>query len=300
MKKILVLAGMLSLSPLHAQMVPAIEHTAAIPPGMNFDNPPVQLNEKERKALEIVREWKKNPDKPRKAADGSVKYLFGATLPTLICTPLQVCAIRLQPGEVVNDVHAGDASRWQITPSMIGSGNTAITNVIVKPTESGLVTNVIITTDRRSYTIKLVSAKHEWMPSISFDYPDEADRAWENYRAAQAKHAYATTLPTGQNIADLDFNFRLGGDSPKWKPQRVYTDGVKTYIQFPSSKFADEAPALVALAGGGMFSDPKEQIVNYRLVGDKFVVDQVLERAALISGVGNEQVRVTIDRTEEE
>lgn len=300
MKKIFVLAGALSFSPLHAQMVPAIEHTAAIPPGMNFDNSPVQLNDKERKALAIVREWKKNPDKPRKAADGSVKYLFGATLPTLICTPLQVCAIRLQSGEVVNDVHAGDSSRWKITPSMIGGGNNAITNVIVKPTESGLVTNVIITTDRRSYTIKLVSAKHEWMPSISFDYPDEADRAWENYRAAQAKHAYATTLPTGQNIADLDFNFRLGGDNPKWKPQRVYTDGVKTYIQFPSSKFADEAPALVALAGGGIFSDPREQIVNYRLVGDRFVVDQVLERAALISGVGSEQVRVTIDRLEGE
>jgi type IV secretion system protein VirB9 len=292
----------LSLSPLAAlaQMVPAIDHTASIQPGMALGSQPVILNDKEKAALAIVREWKKNPDKPKRGPDGSVKYLYGATMPTLLCTPLQVCAIRFQPGEVVNDVSVGDQHRWKITPATIGSGASAVTTAIVKPTESGLKTSAIITTDRRMYTINLVSTRHEWMPVLAFDYPDEADRAWENYRAAQARHAYATTLPTGENIASLDFGFKLDGDNPKWKPKRVYTDGVKTYIQFPSARFADEAPALVALEGGGIFSDPSEQIVNYRLIGDRFVVDQVLERAALISGVGSDQTRVTIERVEGE
>ena len=292
LKKI-VLALALTPFAAQAQTVPAI---APAPAQVSMSNPPVPLNSKERRALELVREWKRNPDKPRREADGSVKYLHGATLPTLICTPLQVCAIRLQEGEVVNDVHAGDASRWKITRAMTGTGQSEITNVVVKPIESGLVTNMIITTDRRSYTVKLVSTKHEWMPSISFAYPDDADNLWEKYRSAQAKAVHASTLPSGQNIAALDFDFRLGGDNPKWKPKRVYTDGVKTYIQFPSSRFADEAPALVALGNdGGLFSDPSTQLVNYRLIGDRFVVDQVLERAALISGVGSGQVKVTID-----
>lgn len=301
MKKIFVIAGMV-LSPLaaYAQMVPAIDHTASISPGF-MENPEVTLSDKEKKALEFSEKWKKNPEKPRRGENGSVTYLYGATLPTLICATLEICAIRLQKGEVVNNVNVGDV-RWKFEPSVVGQKGTpnAITYVIVKPLEPGLTTSTIITTDRRSYTIKLVSTKNKGVSEINFDYPEDTAQAWDEYRAAQAKHAYATTLPTGQSIEKLDFGFRMSGDSPKWKPKRVYTDGVKTYIQFPSSSLADEAPALVALQGGGLFSDPEKQIVNYRLAGDRFVVDQVLERAALISGVGRDQIRVTIERAEAE
>ena len=283
-----------------AQMVPAIDHTAAISPAEFVPaNPQIELNDKERRALQLVREWKKNPQKPQRSADGSVVYVFGATLPTLICTPLQVCTVRLQPGEVANDVTIGDQARWEVTRATIGSGPSAIETAVVKARDTGLTTSLLVTTDRRSYTIQLKSARHEWMPSISFVYPDDMARVWESHKAAQAKRVYATTLPTGERIDSLDFGFRVSGDSPKWKPRRVYTDGTKTYIQFPSSRFADEAPALVALEGGGLFSDPKEQIVNYRLIGDRFVVDGLPERMALISGVGSDQVRVIIERGEE-
>lgn len=107
----------------------------------------------------------------------------------------------------------------------------------------------------------------------------------------------ATTLPTGQNLANLDFGYEIRGDHPRWTPQRVYTDGVKTYIQFPSASFAgSEAPALVSLArDGGLFSKPTQELVNYRVIGDRYVVDQVIDRAALISGVGSSQVEVIIE-----
>ncbi|BCT69513.1 P-type conjugative transfer protein TrbG [Nitrosospira sp. NRS527] len=300
MKKLLVIALAFATFAAEAQMVPPIERTALAAPAPTIEaaSTPIRLTEKEEKALDIVRQWRKNPDKPRRSGDGTVMYLYGATLPTLICTPLQVCAIRLQAGEVVNDVHAGDSARWRITPSMIGNGPSAIINVIVKPTDSGLTTNLIITTDRRSYTVLLKSARIEWMPAIAFDYPDEQERTWANYRAGQGRATYASTLPSGENVAALDFRFSMGGDNPKWKPQRVYTDGVKTYIQFPSSHFADEAPALVTIGkGGSLWSGPATQLVNYRLIGDRYVVDQVIDRAALVSGVGGEQVKVTIDYT---
>jgi type IV secretion system protein VirB9 len=185
----------------------------------------------------------------------------------------------------------------------VGSGPNATVNAIVKPRDTGLTTSVLITTDRRSYTIQLKSARHEWMPFISFTYPDEVDRAWEGYKAAQAKRVYATTLPTGENIASLDFGFRMSGDSPKWKPKRIYANVAlgKVFIQFPSSAFVGEVPALVALGkDGGWFSEPSEQIVNYRRDGDLFVVDGIPEKMMLISGVGREQTSVTIDRVEEE
>jgi type IV secretion system protein VirB9 len=297
MKKSIFVLSVLSASIAQAQVVPPIERTAFAVP-MEAAPTRIELNDKEQAALEIVRKWRNNPDKPRRAADGTVMYLYGATLPTLICTPLQVCAIRLQPGEVVNDVHSGDSARWRITPSIIGGGPSAITNVIVKPTDSGLTTNLIITTDRRSYTIVLKSANHEWMPAIAFDYPDEQARTWADYQKRQSKAEHGATLSTGQNTAALDFGFSMGGDSPKWKPQRIYSDGVKTYIQFPSAHFADEAPVLVTIGkGGSLWSGPSTKLVNYRLVGDRYVVDQVLDKAMLISGVGSEQVKVTIDYT---
>jgi type IV secretory pathway VirB9-like protein len=169
MKKRLWVGALVFATSASAQMVPPIEQGEPVVQAMNIPAVPVSLNSKEQRALEIAREWKNNPDKPRRSADGGVIYLYGATLPTLICTPLQVCAIRLQPGEEVNDVHAGDATRWRITPAMIGSGASAITVVMVKPTESGLITNLIINTNRRSYTLKLMATRHEWVSYVAFD-----------------------------------------------------------------------------------------------------------------------------------
>jgi type IV secretion system protein TrbG len=284
-----------------AQMVPAIEQGAPLVTAMSAPSDAASINEKERKSLEIAREWKNNPDKPRRSADGGAVYLYGATLPTLICTTLQVCAIRLQPGEIVNDEpHVGDRVRWIVRPSMIGGGPSAITAIMVKPTESGIVTNMIINTNRRSYNIKLMATRHEWLPYISFDYPDDQEREWKNYQISRERAEYGSTLPGGQNIANLDFDYQLSGDNPKWKPQRVYYDrnSKKTIIQFPSNDFGDDAPVLVVLGKGKhLWSGTTEKIVNYRRWGnDSFMVDQAIEEAALISGVGNQQTKVIITR----
>lgn len=272
----------------------------SLPPIRLVSPDDVPLDSKEAAAIALANQWKNHPDKPRRGPDGSVVYLYGATLPTLVCTPLEVCAVRLQPGEKVNDVHAGDTTRWRITPATSGEGATETTHVVIKPTDAGLTTNLLITTDRRVYTIKLASSQKEWIPVLSFDYPDEIQAAWDAYRRRQAEHVRATTLPTGQNLANLDFNFTISGDNPSWTPQRVYSDGVKTYIQFPSATFAGtEAPALVSLSKKrglfSLFSKPTQELVNYRVVGDRYVVDQVIDRAALISGVGSDQVEVIIE-----
>jgi type IV secretion system protein VirB9 len=278
-------------------VVPAIDKTAMVAP-MNIGQPSIEISPKERMALDIAKAWKEHPDKPLRSADGTVMYLFGAAMPTLICKELVSCMIRLQPGEMINDVHVGD-TRWDISYTLTGSGPNATTNLIVKPLDTGLVSNIIITTDRRTYIVQLKSARHEWMPAIAFYYPDEHQSTLAALYQRQGKAMNGVTLPSGQSTANLDFNYRMSGDNPKWKPVRVYSDGVKTYIEFESGSLSGEAPALViAGKGNSLWSSSTEQMVNYRLVGNRYVVDQVVEKEAwLISGIGNAQTKVVIQHT---
>jgi len=88
----------------------------------------------------------------------------------------------LQPGEAVKSVTVGDAVRWQITPAEQGAGESLITHVIIKPTDVGLITNMVITTNRRAYVVKLKSREDDWMPRISFEYPEEARGDWRKYK----------------------------------------------------------------------------------------------------------------------
>lgn len=275
---------------------------AGYKPPPRFDplsGPQVKLKPKEAYGVAHGRNWADNPDLPARGADGSIVFLFGATLPVIVCAPLYVCDLALQAGEIVNDINIGDGVRWQITPATQGTGTGVVTHVIIKPTDIGLVTNLVITTDRRAYTIKLVSRREEWMPRVAFHYPDAVEDQWSAYRVQQQRlREAAAPAETGIPAADLDFAYDISGDSPSWRPVRIYSASGKTYIQFPSGIRHGELPALIALAGdGGLFTEPSKQLVNYRYVNGRFEVDRILDRAALISGVGWDQVEVKIARS---
>jgi type IV secretion system protein VirB9 len=94
--------------------------------------------------------------------------------------------------------------------------------VIIKPTDIGLVTNLVITTDRRAYTIKLVSRREDWMPRVSFFYPDAVQQQWSAYRTQQERlREAADPEPREAGPADLDFAYEISGDSPSWRPVRM-------------------------------------------------------------------------------
>ena len=277
--------------------VAATPAPASMPPPIPLMSPSAPLNAKERHAVSLARRWASRAEMPQRGEDGVIRFLYGATLPTVVCAPLQVCDLALQPGEIVNNVNVGDKVRWNISPAISGSPGGQITHLIIKPADAGLVSSMTIETNRRTYAIKLVSMQHEWMPLVAFNYPDDMQRQWSAYHQTVAWSASGSTSPAGENAANLDFGFRITGDDPSWRPLRVYTDGAKTYIQFPRTMAFGAAPALVGLDNsGGWFSGPSEQMVNYRIAGDRYIVDQVLDRAELVSGVGSGQTRVLITR----
>lgn len=263
----------------------------------------VKLTARETHSVAISNAWQQNKSMPAPGDEGAVVFGFGTTLPTIVCAPLFVCDLQLQAGEIVNDINLGDSVRWKISPAASGVGADKLTHVLIKPTDSGLTTNLVITTDRRVYVVKLVSEPKTWMARVSFTYPDEQRAQWENFIAAQrAEQAVAaasqlatrtaTVLPTGETIDRLDFGFDLTGDKPSWRPVRVYSDGRKTYIEFPRDMRDGEAPALVGVGPGNA-----PEVLNFRVKGNRYVVDQVIDRVALISGVGRHQVRVDIRRS---
>jgi type IV secretion system protein VirB9 len=61
-----------------------------------------------------------------------------------------------------------------------------------------------------------------------------------------------------------------------------------------------EAPTLLLTRKNKGFlsfaKSPEEVLVNYRVQGDRYIVDSVFDRAILIAGVGGSQDRITITR----
>lgn len=259
------------------------------------DNP--TLTAQEKKSLSIVKKWHAGSGsaQPFAGRGGSVTFAFGVEEPGVVCAVLQVCDIALQPGEQVNSIQLGDTARWSVEPAISGTGTAEIQHLLIKPMDVGLKTSLVITTDRRTYHIRLLSHRTDYMPQTTFSYPEEALAKWEKQQAYKKKQRDdATISTTSEYLGDLDFSYNISGYAP-WKPLRVYTDGHKTIIQMPKTMSQTEAPSLLVLRrGSGFFNKIDEVMVNYRIQGDRYIVDRVFDKAILISGVGKSQNKITI------
>ena len=260
------------------------------------------LSAKEKRGVSYAKQWVNNRNQPARGKDGGVVFTFGATLPSVVCAPLYVCDLVLQEGEVVNDIHVGDSVRWQISPATQGTEDKAITHIIIKPNDVGLTTNLVVITNRRSYSIKLVSQRKSWMPRISFRYPDGLDAKWSAYKVQRNhfRERQEAERVAKKESGTLSARYSVFGAAP-WRPLRVYAQGGKTYIHFPRRVSQGDLPILVALGKQddgilGLFSERPRQMVNYRYVDHRFVVDKVLNEAVLISGKGNNRITVMIER----
>lgn len=258
------------------------------------------LTAQEKAAIAMAEKWRNaGPTglKPVRGPDGAIRFLFGAQQPSIVCAVMQVCDVELQAGEQVNSIHVGDSARWTIEPAITGNGATEIQHLIIKPMDVGLETSLVVTTNRRTYHLRLRSHRTDFMPRVSFTYPDEAIAKWENIKQRDQKSRQERTIPTtGEYLGDLNFGYDLSG-SASWKPIRVYNNGIKTIIQMPAAMAQTEAPALLVVRkDGGALGDSDSVMVNYRVQGDRYIVDTVFDKAILIAGVGRGQDRVIITR----
>lgn len=258
---------------------------------------PAPLTTKEHHSLGLAKAWLENDIKSYTGKDGSVNFIFGSTMPSIVAAPLRLCDIQLEPGEFIKDVQVGDVVRWMLSASVSGSGDDMVSHVIIKPIEANLETTLVIATDRRTYHLNLVSRKSDYMPIVGFTYTSDLKKSLakyqdqvDTYKKEKQFEVKPGENPTFGNIDSLSFDYRLSGDNPKWKPIRVYNDGVKTYIQMPQIMLFSEAPVLMVLDSSG-----EKQVVNYRLLEDRFIVDQIFSKAVLFMDVGDNQKSVIIE-----
>lgn len=263
-----------------------------------FSKPHLELTPQEKTALSIGRKWQTGSatSKPVAAGDGSIQFVYGSGQTQILCAVLQVCDVALQAGEQVNNLQVGDP-RFEVDPAITGVGDTERLHLLIKPQDVGLDTSLVVTTNRRTYHFRLRSSNKAFMPYISFTYPEEAQAKWNAIRVRDAQARIDNMLPqTGEYLGNLNFNYQLTG-SARWKPCRVYNDGVKTIIEMPTAMQQSEAPTLLVLRCGGLFKKDETVMVNYRVQNNRFIVDSVFDKAVLISGVGRNQARVTITRS---
>ena len=275
-----------------------IEKTVAIPPPSlsvvyhltSASNPAL---------LKAYQEYQKSGAAKTIETDQFVQFPYDVgAQPVITASVFELTVISLENGEQVNSVSSGDPLRWSYSLVYSGTGDSRQAHVMIKPTKSHISTDLFITTDRRAYLLKMVAATNgKYVREVRFWYPETIKNNWQQYNLEQ------TTQKTADNIvaelpsidaSQLNFNYKLvlSGRAPAWTPQRVFDDGIHTYIQLSPAVASGDLPALFVQNGN------TQEIVNYRVKMPYFVVDKLFSKAVLISGVGRRQQRLTIVKGE--
>ncbi|MGN1287133.1 MAG: P-type conjugative transfer protein TrbG [Bradyrhizobium sp.] len=211
-------------------------------------------------------------------SDGALFQVYAA--------PGHITDIALEPGENltgVGPIAAGDTARWIIGDTESGSGITRRVHVLVKPSRADITTNLVITTDRRTYMVELRSGEKPYMPAVAWAYPQPA---------GDQRQALPAT-PVIPAVVARNYRYALTGGDPPWKPLAVYDDGRHVYVEFPLGIVQGEMPPLFVIGPEG-----EAQIANGRIYQHILIVDRLFGAAELRLGNGDKQQTVRIVRTD--
>ena len=209
---------------------------------------------------------------------------------TVRCQQLLATDIELEPGERITTTLLGDTERWKAAQSISG---TDTPHVIVKTTSDvAVTTNVVMTTDRRTYRLTLVGNRGAAHAHVQFYYPREL---LQRYAEARAAHALAVERQQRaeqqqDSAAPRHYLYRVRGPDVTWKPQTVFDDGTRVFLLMPPGMRTRTAPVLYVTRHG------QEEQVNYSVRDSYFVIENLFDSAVLLTDVGRHQQRVTIER----
>lgn len=269
---------------------------------------------------------------------GLVTFAYGSGIPTVVCALLELTDLAFEKGESILSVQLGDSVRWNIESAISGSANDSVEHLIVKPLEAGLKTSMLITTDRRTYHIRLKSTEADFMPAVVFSYPNSlklpskkhyGDDSYlqytSNYDSNEDHNDYSETNSSLKNYSSVqnvsyegnsrpalnvaatyndstqrrNYNYSVDGDS-KIIPQNVYDDGKRTFIVMNNPINSSYLPVLQEISSESFlfFGEDKTNTINFTYFDNTFVVDGIYSHLRLISKNGEEKQSADVVRLE--
>ena len=271
-----------------------------VPPLRDIDNAAVKLAKAYDEAV--------GAPIPYMQENGRINFYFGTLNPRIVCRPLRLTDIELEPGENVRNVHISDSSRWLVSGASSGADDLLTTHVIVRPQFPEIAANMLIHTDRRTYSLELISVTEgQYMPFIGFVYPEvpsgtkAADA--ESWSRLLSLYKRADDVKSDSAAQDAELGARAvnpeavytrytikvikGKNNIPWKPTLVYDAAGHTYIVMPQWMQVTESPAFFIKADG------REKLTNYRVEGNLYIVDRLFDIGIL--QVGGDRVAIYRD-----
>jgi P-type conjugative transfer protein TrbG len=232
----------------------------------------------------------KAPKNQHIITEGFAKFAYNQTQqPIVQTTPFQETVISLEAGEHFTNVTSGDPSRWSYAAAVSGAGELEQQHILVKPSEPRIATNMVITTDKRIYNLRLVSVEGGSTKAVSFWYPEDMLKKVAFERAKRQKEEIIQIPKIG--IDDLNFDYILKASAfclPKWRPLRVFDDGAHTYIEFPKNVLSRDLPAIFTVENAAT------SLVNFRVKMPYIIVDKIFAKGLLVLGTGKWRQTITI------
>jgi type IV secretion system protein VirB9 len=208
---------------------------------------------------------------------GSLYQVFAA--------PMRITDIALEPGEkILGQPASGDVIRWLLALGKSMEHGVEQWHVYLKPTRPELETNLAINTDRRSYMLELHSYADTYMAAVVWRYPEDELAQLQGQASELVTQQKTTSSVVGIDALHFNYTIQVVEGHPAWTPLQAFDDGRRTFVRFPPAMLVREAPALFVLR------DQQTQLVNYRVKGDTYVIDRLIDSAELRVGQQDQEI----------
>ena len=178
--------------------------------------------------------------------------------------------IEFEQGETVQTISMGDTMSWQTV--------VLDNKLFLKPILDYANTNMTVMTNKRTYHFELDAVEAASVQEddvlfyVKFMYPESDDKNIAIFHSSKKR----SDKPDLRNLDMYNFNYEFSG-SENIAPVKIFDDGDFTYLEFGKNNY--EMPAIYAVDSTGY-----ESLVNYRIVDNYLVIEQISSQFTLRSG----------------
>ena len=173
----------------------------------------------------------------------------------------------------------GEKGWWEVKEKKTGTPPHEQGHLLVTAKEAGKRGEMTVLTGRGAIYLSFHSIEDGGMTAVSWKHPPAPP---------------ITTARNGAGVFYTGYQRSTIGHAPLWTPDGIWDSGEddgRTLIHFPKALKSMEAPLLWVIARDGA-----KHLVNYRVKGQWYIVDQLFERGELRVGPGDDAEVIIIER----